>query len=72
MSKAHWIASAVLALNSGDPTIGIHRDHLRELTLGEYRRTGATGALLGFRFPWMVKRGEMRFLSEHGRRRLGV
>jgi hypothetical protein len=34
--------------------------------------SGANGALFGFRHPWMVKVGEMRFLTADGRRRLGI
>jgi hypothetical protein len=33
---------------------------------------GANGALFGFRYPWMVKVGDMRYLTEHGRRRLQI
>ena len=72
MSLAHQIAAEVVAFNGGDPTAPIHRDRLRELTRGRYARTGANGALFGFRYPWMVKRGEFRFLTECGRRRLGA
>jgi hypothetical protein len=50
----------------------VNRDRLRQLTAGRYRGRGANGALFGFRYPWMVKRGEMRYLIEHARRRLGI
>lgn len=72
MSQAALIVQAVVALNGGDPSIPIHRDRLRELTAGKYAATGANGALFGFRYPWMVKDGDMRLLTDHGRRRLGI
>lgn len=71
MSTTHHVAGEVVAANGGNPLAGIHRDRLRQLTHGRYQRTGANGALFGFRYPWMVKDGEMRYLTAHGRQRLG-
>jgi hypothetical protein len=72
MSIAAQVALEVVAGNGGDPRAGVHRDELRQLTAGRYAWVGANGALFGFRYPWMVKVGEMRYLTEHGRRRLGI
>lgn len=71
MSNARRITEKVVALNGGDPDAPIHRDALRVLTACVYARTGANGAIFGFARPWMVKVGEFRYLTEHGRRRLG-
>lgn len=72
MSLAEEISWAVLAINDGDPLAPIHRDALRALTAGRYVGAGANGALFGFRYPWMISCGELRFLGDHGRRRLGL
>ena len=72
MSTAHHVAATVVTVNGGDPDAGIHRNRLRHLTAGLYAGSGANGALFGFRHPWMVKVGAMRFLTADGRRRLGI
>jgi len=72
MSVAEQVVSEVVARSGGDPQAGVHRDELRRLTAGRYAWAGANGALFGFRYPWMVKVGEMRYLTEPGRRRLGI
>lgn len=72
MSIAHRVVASVVAVNGGDPAAGIHRDRLRQMTAGLYAGRGANGALFGFRYTWMIKVGEMRFLTADGRRRLGI
>ena len=57
-------------LNGGDAFAPISRDALRELTLPRYAASGANGALFGFRESWMVKRRDLRYLTDAGRRRL--
>jgi hypothetical protein len=71
MSTAHRVAEEVVATNSGDPFAPIHHNALRAMTAGLYERTGANGALFGFRHPWMVKVGDLRYLTDYGRHRLG-
>ena len=72
LTTTHEVVLEVVAHNDGDPTAGIHKDRLREMTRGRYAWAGANGALFGFRYPWMVKVGAMRYLTEHARRRLGL
>ena len=45
---------------------------LRLLTMPLYAATGANGALFGFREPWMVKSGDLRYLTDVARRRLAA
>lgn len=72
MSTAEIIVRLIVALNGGDTYASISRDALQELTMGHYAATGANGALFGFREPWMVKKGDLRNLTDAARRRLGI
>ena len=70
MSTARAVVSEVVAQNGGDSHAPIARNSLRVLTASRYRRTGANGALFGFREPWMIKQGDLRYLTDAARRRL--
>jgi hypothetical protein len=72
MSTAYRIAEEIVASNYGDPFAPIHRNALRVITAGRYERAGANGALFGFSHPWMVKVGDLRYLTNDGRHRLGL
>jgi len=71
LSTAHHVCLLVLARNGGDPQAGIHYLELRKITRLLYPGRAANGALFGFRYPWMERRGDLRFFTEHGQRRLG-
>ena len=70
MSTAEFIVRQMLLLNGGDAFAPISRGALRKLTLPRYAASGANGALFGFREPWMVKKGNLRYLTDAGRRRV--
>jgi len=70
MSNAEYVVRQVIALNGGNVFAPISKGALRHLTLPRYEASGANGALFGFRNPWMVRCGDLRYLTDAGRRRL--
>lgn len=72
MSIAEEAVREIVAINGGNPRAPVSKSRLQELTSGRYAGSGANGALFGFRQPWLIRRGDQRYLTDAGTRRLGL
>ena len=70
MAKSDQITAAVVAGNGGDMYAPITKRALQQLTTGRFEHAGANAGLMGSRYPRMESRGDLRFLTDYGRRRL--